>query len=70
MFATSVLSQDASRRLNCLIESESIVFIVTVGRDWAVSDLKKDIQRERALGPLKDVDPHSLELYKVSAINE
>lgn len=35
-----------------------------------VSDLKKEIKRERALDTLKDVGPHTLELWKVSAINE
>jgi hypothetical protein len=35
-----------------------------------VSDLKKEIQRERAMGILKDIDPHILELWKVSAIDE
>jgi Crinkler effector protein N-terminal domain len=70
MFATSVPSQDGSRWLNCLIEDESIVFPVTVGRDRVVSDLKKEIQRERAMGILKDIDPHTLDLWKVSAIDE
>jgi hypothetical protein len=69
MFATPVLSQDGSRRLNCLIEGKSIVFLVTVGHDCVVSDLKKEI-RERALDILKDIDPHTLELWKVSAIDE
>jgi len=45
-------------------------FEVTVGRDWVVSALKKEIKMERALGVLKDVDPHALELWKVSAIDE
>jgi len=65
MFATSVSSQDGSRRLNCLIEGESIVFVVTVGGDCVISDLKERIQGKRALGPLKGVDPHSLKLWKV-----
>ena len=69
MFATSVSSQDGSCRLNCLIEGKSVVFLVTVGCDCVVSDFKKEI-RERALDILKDIDPHTLELWKVSAINE
>jgi hypothetical protein len=70
MFAVSVPSQDGSRRLNCLIEGESIVFVVTAGHDWMVSDLNEDVQRKRAMSILKDVDPHKLELWKVSVINE
>jgi hypothetical protein len=70
MLDTPVPSQDGSRRLNCLIEGESIIFPVTVERNWVVGDLKKEIKRERALGTLKDVDPHTLELWKVSVINE
>ena len=71
MFATSsVPSQDGSRRLNCVIKSELMVFLVTVGRDCVVSELKKEIQKERAMGILKGVDPHTLELWTVSAIDE
>jgi hypothetical protein len=44
--------QDGSRQLNCLIESEGIVFVVTVGRDCLVSDLKKEIKKERELSIL------------------
>ena len=70
MLDTQVPSQDGSRRVNCLIEGESIVFPVTVGRDWVVGELKEAIQSKRVLGTLKDVDPHTLELWKVSAIDE
>jgi Crinkler effector protein N-terminal domain len=72
MPGTPVPSQDSSRKLNCLIEGESIVFSVTstVGHDWNVSELKEAIQSERALGTLNGVDPHTLELWKVSAIYE
>ena len=35
-----------------------------------VSDLKEEIQRERAMGTLKYVGPHTLELWKVSVIDE
>jgi hypothetical protein len=35
-----------------------------------VSELKEATQSKRALGSLKDVDPHALELWKVSAIDE
>ena len=55
-------------RLNCLIEGEGIIFKVTAAGD--VSDLKKSIQKERALGTLKAVDPHELELWRVSAIDD
>ena len=68
--ATPAPSQDGSRRLNCLIEGESIIFLVTVGRDCVVSNLREEVQRERAVGVLKDVDPHTMELRKVSAINK
>ena len=54
--------------LVCLIEGEAIVFPVTVVHDGMISELKKLIQSERALGSLKDLDPHTLELWKVSAI--
>ena len=57
-------------RLNCLIKGEDIVFSVTAVCDYEVSDLKKFIQSKRALGSLKDVGPHTLELWKVSAIDE
>jgi hypothetical protein len=70
MSTASVPIQDGSRRLYCLIEGESIIFLVTIGRDCVVSELKQEIQRERALDTLKNVDPHILELWKVSAIDE
>jgi hypothetical protein len=68
--STSVPSQDSSRRVNCLIEPESIVFIAIVGPDCAVSELKEVVQLKRAMSILKDIDPHKLELSKVSAIDE
>lgn len=70
MSDTPVLSNDESRRLRCVIERESVVFTVTVPRDFEVGDLKKEIQRERALDTLKGVGPHTLELWKVSAVDE
>ena len=70
MFAPSVPSQDGSRRLNCLIEGESIVFPVTAGYDCVVGELKKKIQEKRTMDTLKGVGPHTLELWKVSAIDE
>jgi Crinkler effector protein N-terminal domain len=60
MFDIPVPSQEH----NCLIEGESIVFTVPVGRDWNVSNLKEAIQRKRKLDTLKGVGP---ELWKVSA---
>jgi Crinkler effector protein N-terminal domain len=70
MFVTSSAPiQDSSRQLNCLINRESIVFVVTVGCDCVISGLKEEIQRKRAMGILKDVDPHTLELWKVNAID-
>jgi hypothetical protein len=64
------MPETQSRRLNCLIGGESVVFLVIMGCDNVVSGLKEEIQKRRALGPLKDVDPHTLELWKVSAIDE
>lgn len=48
-------SQDGSRRLNGLIKGESIIFSVTVGHDWDVSELKEKIKEQRRLDTLKDV---------------
>jgi Crinkler effector protein N-terminal domain len=70
MLDSPVPSQDGSHKLNCLIEGESIVFTVPVGRDWNISNFKKAIQSKRELDTLKGVDPHTLELWKVSAIDE
>jgi Crinkler effector protein N-terminal domain len=70
MLDTPVPSQDGSRKLNCLIEGETVVFPVTAERDWVVGELKEAIQSKRALGTLNGVDPHTLELWKVSAIYE
>ena len=67
MDETTVPSQEVLYDLNCLIERESIIFPVAVTRDSRVGYLKKAIQRERALSTLKGVDPHTLELWKVSA---
>ncbi|KIL69383.1 hypothetical protein M378DRAFT_21547 [Amanita muscaria Koide BX008] len=55
-------------RLKCLIEGEDIVFPVTAG-DNEVSDLKEFIQSKRALDSLKDVGPHTLELWKPKDTN-
>jgi hypothetical protein len=57
-------------QLNCLIEGEDIVFVIPVEPDDHVSKLKGAIQSERAMDSLKDVGPHTLELWKVSAIDE
>jgi hypothetical protein len=59
-----------SRKLNCLIEGESNVFVVPVGPEDVVSELKELIRSKRALDSLKDVGPHTLGLWKVSAIDE
>ncbi|KIL64993.1 hypothetical protein M378DRAFT_554864 [Amanita muscaria Koide BX008] len=59
--ATTMLT---TLRLKCLIEGEDIVFPVTAGCDDEVSDLKELIRSERALDSLKDIDPHTLELWK------
>jgi Crinkler effector protein N-terminal domain len=63
--------QRTRRQLNCLINGQS-VFVVTVVCRLAVRDLKKQIKldSERELGSLKEVDPHTRELWKVSAIDD
>jgi hypothetical protein len=66
----SVTTMPTTLRLNCLIEGEDIVFPVTVVCDDVVSDLKEFIQKSEHWQFLKDVDPHTLELWKVSAIDD
>ncbi|KAI0296510.1 hypothetical protein B0F90DRAFT_1745842 [Multifurca ochricompacta] len=53
-------------QLKCLIEGEAIVFPVTAVRNKKpeVFNLKEFIQSKRALDRLKDVGPHTLELWK------
>ena len=70
MFATSVPSQDGSRRLRCLIENELVVFNIEESCRIEIGDLKEVIQQKRAMDILKDIDPHTLDLWKVSAIDE
>ena len=70
VFPRYTMLTSATLRIKCLIEGETIVFPVTAGRDDEVSDLKEFIQSKRALDSLKDVDPYTLELWKVSAIDE
>ena len=57
-------------RLYCVIEGEGLVFGVDISAQDNVSDLKKKIQIERAKSILRDTDPHSLELWKVSIMDE
>jgi hypothetical protein len=47
-----------------------VVFTVEVSCRIEIGDLKEVIQQKRALDILKDVGPHTLELWKVSAIDE
>ncbi|KAF8807199.1 hypothetical protein BYT27DRAFT_7031094, partial [Phlegmacium glaucopus] len=51
-------------RLQCLIKGESIVFPVTLGQNDDVGGLKEIVHSKRALDTLKDVGPHTLELWK------
>ena len=67
---SSAMPETQSRRLHCLIAGESIVFIVIMGCDYVVGELKRVIQKERELDTLKDVGPQTLELWKVGAIDE
>jgi hypothetical protein len=62
---------DGVLKLQCLIEGESTVFEVRVPHASAtVGDLKEDIQKKRELGVLKGVDPVTLELWKVCALDK
>ncbi|KAF8235706.1 hypothetical protein L208DRAFT_1255612 [Tricholoma matsutake] len=64
MLGTPTPTQDSPGCLNCLIAGKSIVFPVTMKHHWVAGELKEDIQRKQELGTLKDVDPHTLELWK------
>jgi len=70
MFATSVPSQDGFPWLNCLIENDPFLFPVEGSYCAPIGVLKEAIQRMRAMDILKDVGPHTLDLWKVSAIDE
>ena len=61
-------SGDDPWELNCLIEGESTVFVVTVGRDVRVSKSKEIIKSKREEDTLKDVGAHNLALWKVGDI--
>lgn len=69
MFATPVPSQDGSRELRCVIEND-LMFTVEVPCHIEIRDLKQVIQQDRAKDLLKGVSPDTLELWKVSAIDE
>ena len=56
--------------LCCVIEDEDIVFLVDVPAQARVTDLKKEIQNERAMDTLQGVGPHTLELWKVCVSNK
>ena len=56
--------------LFCVIEGEGLLFPVDIPAQADVSDLKKEIQSERALSSLQGIDPHTLELWKVCIMNE
>jgi hypothetical protein len=49
---------------------ESVVFTVKIPPGFEVEELKKGIKKERELDTLKNVGPHILDLWKVSAIDE
>src|SRR5438309_1788558 len=69
--ATSTPCMPSSNlRLCCAIEGEGLVFPVDIQTQDDVVDLKKKIQSERARGILRGIDPHSLELWKVSIMDE
>ncbi|KAF8621280.1 hypothetical protein AX15_007910, partial [Amanita polypyramis BW_CC] len=52
-----------SLQLNCLIEGEDIVFLVTAVSNDAVSDLKNEIKRQCAVS-FEGIDARHLELWK------
>ncbi len=60
-------SEDDSYQFNCLIEGEFITFTVIMDRNYVVDRLKRVIQDMRQRAALKDVDPPTLDLWKVSA---
>ena len=68
--ATTPSRPPLNLRLCCVIEDEGLVFPVDIPTQGDVVDLKKKIQSERAMGILRDTDPHSLELWKVSIMDE
>ena len=55
---------------NCVIEGDNIAFPILMEQNCLVGFFKEMIQSERAMGILKDVDPHTLTLWKVSTIDE
>lgn len=58
-------------RLNCVIDDERDVFIVSLDPQETVSDLKKQIKRERKNRIPERVDTPTLQLWKpVCAIDE
>jgi hypothetical protein len=67
---SSLHSSDDKLDLLCLIEGESTVFTVTVSGTIKIEGLKVAIRNERARDTLREVGPHVLDLWKVSAIDE
>lgn len=55
-------------QLNCLIQGDCVVFPVRVECNLGVGGLKEVIQSKRAMGVLKDIDPHPMEVWKVRAM--
>lgn len=58
-------SSDNAIRIRCLVEGDSHVFNVDITANQEISNLKEEIQRKRANGILKNVDPHALELWNM-----
>jgi len=56
-------------QLNCLIEGEDDVFLVTVVCNDAVSNLKNEVKKQCAVS-FKNIDARHLKLWKVSAIDD
>jgi hypothetical protein len=61
-------TQDESRRIYCLIEGDYNVFPVDVKHNWDVCDLQEAIQKKRKDSILMNVDPFTLEVWKVSTL--
>jgi hypothetical protein len=70
MFATSASNQGNFAWFNCLIENDSIVFPVAGTFSAPIGVLKVAIQELRAMDILKDVGSQTLDLWKVSTIDE
>lgn len=61
------MPDDAVRELWCLVEGDAEVFVIEVPVDHYVFKLKRIIHRDGQMGILRNFDPKSLKLWKVSS---